>query len=487
MISLSMHGGPSHVDLSTPNPPGQSRGTEFRRRGCLQLCQPGGARGSSAPPGSSPATASAARCLSCCRRPPRRGRPVRGPVDAYRAQRARGFIRYFHGGLPAIAGRPTMGSWIVYGLGSESRSLPSYMVLADPDGHPVDGTINWSSAGSCPRSIKAPCCAPESRGSSTSTRPGGFAGMPQRQNLSFLDQLNRRISSSTLGKPTWNRDPQFRAGRGHEDGRQGSAHVSSEPAYIRQLYGLDDDATREYGTRLPDRPQAGRARRAVRAAFSRQPGVGSSHRRFNRFCRPSAAGHRPAAADLVRDLKRPVCWKPPSFTGAARSAACQSARGTSMPRPSALTTTARASLSGLQAAESRGRADVRLHRRGRPRRRARNIVTPKSRPRFCIRPRSHLPHCTHSGGREQRLRHGGHVVQQIVHTRLKEQERTTHDRESQCASSRGPWCPDQGWLLSPPACPHAAWAQGARRSSWWEWLPDRGQPGRQGHGANTGP
>ena len=54
-------------------------------------------------------------------------------------------IRYFHGGIAGVTGRPTLGSWLVYGLGSESQNLPAYMVLSDPGGHPVDGTHNWSS------------------------------------------------------------------------------------------------------------------------------------------------------------------------------------------------------------------------------------------------------------------------------------------------------------------------------------------------------
>ena len=33
-------------------------------------------------------------------------------------------IRYFHGGVAGITGRPTLGSWIVYGLGSEADDLP---------------------------------------------------------------------------------------------------------------------------------------------------------------------------------------------------------------------------------------------------------------------------------------------------------------------------------------------------------------------------
>src|SRR6218665_1836313 len=46
-------------------------------------------------------------------------------------------IRYFHGGIPAVLGRPTLGSWLTYALGSETRDLPAYMVLVDPGGHPV--------------------------------------------------------------------------------------------------------------------------------------------------------------------------------------------------------------------------------------------------------------------------------------------------------------------------------------------------------------
>src|SRR5262249_10216127 len=39
-------------------------------------------------------------------------------------------------------GRPTIGSWVVYGLGSESQNLPAYVVLDDPLGLPVNGVGN---------------------------------------------------------------------------------------------------------------------------------------------------------------------------------------------------------------------------------------------------------------------------------------------------------------------------------------------------------
>ncbi|MCB1088444.1 MAG: DUF1501 domain-containing protein, partial [Verrucomicrobiae bacterium] len=42
------------------------------------------------------------------------------------------------------AGRPSMGSWVTYGLGSESENLPSFVVLLDHQGAPVNGALNWS-------------------------------------------------------------------------------------------------------------------------------------------------------------------------------------------------------------------------------------------------------------------------------------------------------------------------------------------------------
>ena len=36
-----------------------------------------------------------------------------------------------------------MGSWVVYGLGSEYQNLPAYVVLDDPLGLPVNGIENW--------------------------------------------------------------------------------------------------------------------------------------------------------------------------------------------------------------------------------------------------------------------------------------------------------------------------------------------------------
>jgi hypothetical protein len=43
-----------------------------------------------------------------------------------------------------LNGFPAMGSWVSYGLGSETDNLPTYVVLPDARGYPAGGTINWS-------------------------------------------------------------------------------------------------------------------------------------------------------------------------------------------------------------------------------------------------------------------------------------------------------------------------------------------------------
>jgi len=45
----------------------------------------------------------------------------------------------------AISGRPAMGAWVVFGLGTENQNLPAYVVLDDPRGLPINGVWNWQS------------------------------------------------------------------------------------------------------------------------------------------------------------------------------------------------------------------------------------------------------------------------------------------------------------------------------------------------------
>ena len=50
-----------------------------------------------------------------------------------------------------VSGRPTLGAWVNYALGSENKNLPAYVVLRNDSALPIDGTRNWSSGFLPPR------------------------------------------------------------------------------------------------------------------------------------------------------------------------------------------------------------------------------------------------------------------------------------------------------------------------------------------------
>ncbi len=89
-------------------------------------------------------------------------------------------------------GFPSMGSWISYGLGSESDDLPVYVVLPDPRGIPAGGTANWSSAFLPPRHQGV---ALQTKGSEPIPNlfgPPEVSPESDREALAFLGRMNAR-------------------------------------------------------------------------------------------------------------------------------------------------------------------------------------------------------------------------------------------------------------------------------------------------------
>src|SRR6185369_3156038 len=201
MISLFMHGGPSHVDLLDPKPElTKHHGKDYSGDVVYSFVQ----RASKKLFGSPFKFKKHGKC----------GTEVSellphtaGVVDDIAVLRSMHTghnghevsIRYFHGGLAGVTGRPTMGSWWVYGLGSASQNLPAYMVLSDPAGHPVDGTHNWSN-GFMPPLYQGTVIRPQEPRIFNLDPPARLAGSLQQQNLAFLDQLNKRHLQKHAGE-----------------------------------------------------------------------------------------------------------------------------------------------------------------------------------------------------------------------------------------------------------------------------------------------
>ena len=86
-------------------------------------------------------------------------------------------------------GRPALGSWVSYALGTENQNLPAYIVLRDPEGYNTSGTLLWQN-GWIPALY---------RGTEVSTKGApvlnlqpavSISARAQRQNLDFLARLN---------------------------------------------------------------------------------------------------------------------------------------------------------------------------------------------------------------------------------------------------------------------------------------------------------
>src|SRR5205807_1674409 len=97
-------------------------------------------------------------------------------------------LRFIHSGK-TFAGRPAWGSWVLYGLGSERKDLPAYVVLSDPGGLPVDGTNNWS-AGFLPAEYQGTPFRAAATPVSYLATPADISTTARHNQLELLNGLN---------------------------------------------------------------------------------------------------------------------------------------------------------------------------------------------------------------------------------------------------------------------------------------------------------
>jgi hypothetical protein len=305
MISLFMHGGPSHVDLFDPKPElSKHSGDDYGGEVTFSFVN----RASKKLFGTPWKFAKHGQCgTEISELLPHTARIVddicvlRSMHTGHNGHEVS--IRFFHGGRAAVTGRPTLGSWLVYGLGSESQELPAYMVLSDPGGHPVDGTHNWSSGFMPPLYQGTVLRAQEPRILNLDPPPQ-VRGAVQAQNLAFLQQLNERHLERHPGEAELEaRIRTYETAAAMQTAAKEALDVSHEPAYIHTLYGLDRDATREYGTRcLIARRLVERGVRFVQLFLGGQPW--DNHNTIRKGLADICAKTDQPSAALVTDLKQ---------------------------------------------------------------------------------------------------------------------------------------------------------------------------------------
>ena len=212
-------------------------------------------------------------------------------------------IRYMNAGIPAVLGRPSLGAWLTYALGSVTDELPAYMVLSDPGGHPVDGVHNWTN-GFLPSLYQGTVLRAKEPRIFNLNAPAHLKGDVQRNYLDFLSQLNQAHLAKLPGEHSLEaRIDSYELAARMQTAATDALDISGESATTKKLYGIDQDATREYGTRcLIARRLVEYGVRFVQLFLNGQPWDNHQniHGALPGICRRT---DQPAAA-LVTDLKQ---------------------------------------------------------------------------------------------------------------------------------------------------------------------------------------
>ncbi|CAN5234676.1 DUF1501 domain-containing protein [soil metagenome] len=146
-----------------------------------------------------------------------------------------------------IMGYPSLGSWVTYGLGSESDNLPAYCVLMQPEGTPEGGAPCWG-AGFLPAVYQGTMLRNGASPLLNLQAPAGVSSQRQRGTLNFIKQLNERNlapDDSELAARIASYELAFRMQQHAPE----AVDLNRESPATRAAYGLDQKTTADFGTR----------------------------------------------------------------------------------------------------------------------------------------------------------------------------------------------------------------------------------------------
>jgi len=144
-------------------------------------------------------------------------------------------------GIPRTAGRPSFGSWVTYGLGSENRDLPSFIVFVSGGSLPSAGKAGWGS-GFLPSVYQGVQCRTGGDPVLYLSDPEGMTRDVRRLGLDALGDLNR-IEAARRGDPeTATRIAQYELAFRMQTVVPELMDISGEPAAVLEEYGAQPGA-----------------------------------------------------------------------------------------------------------------------------------------------------------------------------------------------------------------------------------------------------
>lgn len=135
--------------------------------------------------------------------------------------------------------RPSMGSWVTYGLGSENQNMPGFMVMC-PDGYPIQESQNWQ-AGFLPGIYQGSYVDTKHKQIDKlieNIRSQAATPATQRRQLNLLQELNRRHQQKLEDDGQLEaRIQSFELAYRMQSDAEDAFDISREPQHILDMYG----------------------------------------------------------------------------------------------------------------------------------------------------------------------------------------------------------------------------------------------------------
>ncbi|MDX1948097.1 MAG: DUF1501 domain-containing protein [Pirellulaceae bacterium] len=146
-----------------------------------------------------------------------------------------------------LAGRPSLGAWVSYGLGTENDSLPAFVVMEDNSGQVVNGPRNWG-AGFMPAVYQGTELESGTEPIKYLANPKEVTDARQRRKLALLAQMNKsyaaeRPEQTELEARIASYELAFRMQAEAPE----AVDLADESAETLAMYGMDQKETATYG------------------------------------------------------------------------------------------------------------------------------------------------------------------------------------------------------------------------------------------------
>ncbi len=145
-----------------------------------------------------------------------------------------------------LAGRPSLGAWTTYGLGSENQDLPGFVVMQDNATTVVNGPRNWG-AGFMPAVYQGTAIDSGTEPITHLTAPASISPERQQQKLDLLNTLNRSHAAMHHQSELEARIASYELAFRMQAEAPDAVDVSKESKATKELYGLNNKETERFG------------------------------------------------------------------------------------------------------------------------------------------------------------------------------------------------------------------------------------------------